>query len=86
MPLFIFQILLGLFFIFLFSDDSKKFIYCFKLPDHPGETSFWLSLFTFSFNWSWAIFLMSGKASDAIGRFFGPSRLKNSSIFFIRLF
>jgi peptidoglycan/LPS O-acetylase OafA/YrhL len=55
-PLFLFQVLLGLLLISLFSDGSKKFIYCFKLPDPPGMFSFWVSLLTFSFNWASAFF------------------------------
>lgn len=55
-PLFLLQVLLGLAFIFFFSDGSKKFIFCFKLPDSPGEFTFWISLFTFSFNWASALF------------------------------
>lgn len=51
LPLFLLQVLLGLLFILLFSDGSKKFIYCFKPPDPAGALSFWLSLSTFSFNW-----------------------------------
>lgn len=56
LPLFLFQVFLGLALVWLFSDGSKKFIYCFKLPDSRTEFSFWVSLFTFSFNWGSALF------------------------------
>ena len=64
LPLFLFQICLGLILVWLFSDGSKKFIYCFKLPDPGTEFSFWVSLFTFSFNWGSAVF---SKAWNGVG-------------------
>jgi peptidoglycan/LPS O-acetylase OafA/YrhL len=64
LPLFLLQIGLGLLVIFLFSDDSKKFNFCFKLPDRGTAISFWVSLFTFSFNWGDALF---AKAWNSIG-------------------
>jgi peptidoglycan/LPS O-acetylase OafA/YrhL len=64
LPLFLFQIGLGLVLVWLFSDDSKKFIYCFKLPDPGTGITFWVSLFSFSFNWGSALF---SKAWNGVG-------------------
>ncbi len=63
-PLFLLQICLGLLVIGLFSDGSRMFNYCFKLPDPGTATSFWVSLFTFSFNWADAVY---AKAWNSIG-------------------
>ena len=51
-PLFLLAVALGLFLFWVFNDDSKKFIYCFKLPQDPTTSSFWIPLFTFTFNWA----------------------------------
>jgi peptidoglycan/LPS O-acetylase OafA/YrhL len=59
LPLFLFQVFLGLFLIYFFSDGSKKFNYCFKLPDPGTRLIFWGSLFSFSFNWGSALFSKS---------------------------
>ena len=56
LPLFFLHVLLGLIFVFLLADGSKKFNYCFKLPDPAGALPFWISLFTFSYNWASALF------------------------------
>ncbi|HTC20959.1 MAG TPA: acyltransferase [bacterium] len=51
-PLFLLAVFLGLALVWMFQDGSKKFIYCFKLPQDPGTLSFWVPLFTFTFNWA----------------------------------
>jgi peptidoglycan/LPS O-acetylase OafA/YrhL len=51
-PLFLLVVVLGLFFIFVLNDGSKKFIYCFKLPQDPITPVFWFPLLTFTFNWA----------------------------------
>ncbi len=55
LPLYLLQIFVGILFlyslIFFFGETSRFFIYCFKLPREGTAWSFWLSLFTFSFNW-----------------------------------
>jgi len=55
-PLYFLQILGGILFlfslIFFFGETSRFFIYCFKLPRAGVSGSFWLSLFTFWFNWA----------------------------------
>ena len=55
-PLFLLQVALGLLLVAVFADGSKKFIYCFKLPDPGGRAGFWLSLFSFSYNWANVLF------------------------------
>jgi peptidoglycan/LPS O-acetylase OafA/YrhL len=52
LPLLWLDLFLGLVFCVWLNDGSKKFAYCFKLPDHPGELTFWLSLLFFLFNWA----------------------------------
>jgi len=58
LPLYLLQIFVGILFlyslIFFFGETSRFFIYCFKLPREGTAWSFWLSLFTFSFNWALA--------------------------------
>jgi peptidoglycan/LPS O-acetylase OafA/YrhL len=51
-PLFLLDVFLGLLLVWMFQDGSKKFLYCFKLPQVPTDPSFWIPLFTFAFNWA----------------------------------
>jgi peptidoglycan/LPS O-acetylase OafA/YrhL len=54
-PLYLLQVFGGILVLFsliyFFGENSRFFIYCFKLPRDGSGWSFWLSLFTFSFNW-----------------------------------
>jgi len=54
-PLYLLQVFGGILFlyslIYFFGERSPFFIYCFKLPKDGTGASFWISLFTFSFNW-----------------------------------
>ena len=52
LPLLWLDMVLGLIFCYWLNDGSKKFDYCFKLPDHPGDLTFWVPLFFFLFNWA----------------------------------
>jgi peptidoglycan/LPS O-acetylase OafA/YrhL len=51
-PLFLLAVLLGLFFAGVLPPDRPAFKYCFKLPDHPADITFWVPLLFFAFNWA----------------------------------
>ncbi len=51
-PLFVFDILLGLFFWIFLKNSSLLFACCFHLPAHPGDVTFWIPLLFFAFNWA----------------------------------
>jgi peptidoglycan/LPS O-acetylase OafA/YrhL len=52
LPLFLLTVLLGLALASFLPSDTPKFRYCFKLPDHPADLSFWIPLLGFAFNWA----------------------------------
>jgi len=52
LPLFLLILSLGLLFALIFRDNSSLFSFCFKLPDHPADWTFWGPLILFLFNWA----------------------------------